>query len=596
MSTLQQKSVNKPEDAITVVIGKTFETTILPDGSQKITEVTKYKRLNDGFIYTERKSRQVVEDDQSEATSVQMTPKSIQNTPKTSFMSPQTSTRGGFRFSLGSFKNDTTGLEKNEADKKQDDFPELACPSSLTLTNSSSSDATDVHDTNMVVKCNARSNDKNEDFVEEYFYSNEEPSRQSQTPRQRTNGSGWYATQEQDRDEENSIQFVKDKVKIWSPSNPIRKIRHSDHDKNRFPHIKNFFHQDGNGRDSGDFPRIIELEDEESCETPKVHPPSCRDKLRARKYKIIIAAIVAVLAITSVATVFYRTYNQSEEANTYSFDVNTEPGTTNGKDTNVNDAVDAEDVPPPKTSESDSVKNDQSCVKLKIVLSTDNETGNTEKIKGDQSEWSLTRRENDDSIATIASGGSLGPKEKHIIEDCVEPGVYTFHVSDSGGNGLGEAGTGGYYVIANGLKLGVSSFFFHDEEMTFELPFNGDEFDGDKDTACADDFFLAIKTDDKPEETRWNVVDNESGNTLLRGGPYTLPWAVYTKRACLPNGNYTFNVVDSGGDGICCNYGQGFFVLSSDGETIADSNGKYGDTFSTEFHLGNRTSTDHSSA
>jgi len=595
MSMLQPKSSAKVEDAITVVVGKTFETTILPDGSQKITEVTKYKRLNDGFIYTERKSRQVVEDDQSEATSVQMTPKSIQNTPRRSIISPQTSSRGGFRFSLGSFKNDNAALEKTDADKKQEDFPELACPSSLTLTNSSSSDATDVHDTNSVVKYNAASNGKTEDFVEEYFYSNEETPRQSQTPRQRTNGSGWYATQEQDRDEENSIQLVIDKVKIWSPRNPIKKIRHSDHEKNGFPHIKKFFHQDGNGRDSGDFPRIIELEDEESYETPKVHPPSCRDKLRARKYKILFAAILAVVAITSVATVFYRTYSQSEEAATYSLDVDTENSTPSGRDSNVSDAADEGGVPP-KTNDGDLVEKDLSCITLKIVLSTDNETGNTEKSNGDKSEWRLTRREDDDSIATIASGGSLGPNEKHIIEDCVAPGVYTFHVSDSGGNGLGEAGRGGYYVIADGLKLGVSSFFFHDEEMTFTLPFDGDEYDGDKETACADDFFLAIKTDDKPAETRWNVVDNESGNAVLRGGPYALPWAVYTKRACLPNGSYTLNVVDSGGDGICCDYGQGFFVVSSDGETIVDSNGKYGDTFSTDFHLGNKTGTDDSAA
>jgi hypothetical protein len=164
--------------------------------------------------------------------------------------------------------------------------------------------------------------------------------------------------------------------------------------------------------------------------------------------------------------------------------------------------------------------------------------------------------------------------------------LFTFHVSDSGGDGLGADGKGGYYIIADDVKLGVSSFFFHDEEMTFSLPFEGDEDDGDNDTACADDFFLVVKTDDAPEETSWTVVDNVSGEKVLEGGNYKLPWAVYTKRACLADGEYTLNIKDEGKDGMCCSKGQGFYMLYNDGQPIVNSDGEFGSGQSTVFVLG----------
>lgn len=43
---------------------------------------------------------------------------------------------------------------------------------------------------------------------------------------------------------------------------------------------------------------------------------------------------------------------------------------------------------------------------------------------------------------------------------------------------------------------------------------------------------------------------------------------------------------DYGGDGVCSNDGQRFFVLSKDGETIVRSGGEFGKEKSTIFLLG----------
>ena len=573
LSPFRSTPKSKCEDAISVVIGKTFGSTTLPDGSQQITEVTKYKRLNDGYIYTESKVRQVVSDENSEGEKNELC-----------------------------FPSPTKSLDKSHDISKQDPYPSLECPSSLTLTNSSCSFESHDIDIMQVVTEDHDGDLRGEELVEEYLYDNEEDLQQPLSPKE--NGKGWCPNLEED--EENSLQLIKEKINMWSPRRKIKKMLHSHHNTNGFA----LEHQGENGDDSkGSWNFSL----------------TCKQRLRTKKTKLLLVAIVVVVAATLAAAIALK---PSEKPDTFSAedtsigtevgtDLETHLGADQSKDGETNNVVtkpstDAEtnvdtepitdtetnvDTDPSTDAETNEgtkpktdADNENACIHLKIVLSTDESTGGDGNADGDENEWELTRKEKD-SVVTIASGGPLGPNQSHTFQHCVKPGLYTFHVADSGGNGLGADGRNGYYILANGIKLGVSSFFFHDEEMTFSLPFDGDEADGDNDTACADDFFLAVKTDNRPNETKWNVVDNDTGDTVLEGGPYSLPRAVYTKRACLKNGNYTLNMHDDGGDGICCDYGKGFFVLYSDGKTIIDSDGKYGGFHSTIFLLGNNTAT-----
>ena len=65
--------------------------------------------------------------------------------------------------------------------------------------------------------------------------------------------------------------------------------------------------------------------------------------------------------------------------------------------------------------------------------------------------------------------------------------------------------------------------------MSFQLPLNNaHDSDEEEGTVCSDDFFLAIQTDDNPNETTWNIIDDDSGKEVLAGGPYSLPLAMYT--------------------------------------------------------------------
>ena len=79
-------------------------------------------------------------------------------------------------------------------------------------------------------------------------------------------------------------------------------------------------------------------------------------------------------------------------------------------------------------------------------------------------------------------------------------------------------------------------------------------------------------------ETSWEMMD-QNQNTIAAGGPYrdNQEGRKITKEFCLEDGCYTMYVDDLYGDGICCDYGQGYFKLKDDrGIVIAESDGYFG--------------------
>jgi hypothetical protein len=74
---------------------------------------------------------------------------------------------------------------------------------------------------------------------------------------------------------------------------------------------------------------------------------------------------------------------------------------------------------------------------------------------------------------------------------------------------------------------------------------------------------LYFRTDQKPAETTWELKD-ETGNVLYSGGPYPQPETFYKDTFYFSiNGCYRFIVHDTGGDGMCCEYGMGIYFLKT---------------------------------
>ncbi|KAA3630285.1 MAG: hypothetical protein DWQ02_18175, partial [Bacteroidetes bacterium] len=96
---------------------------------------------------------------------------------------------------------------------------------------------------------------------------------------------------------------------------------------------------------------------------------------------------------------------------------------------------------------------------------------------------------------------------------------------------------------------------------------------------------LTINLDNYPEETSW-IIRNSGGTTVASGGTYgSQPdGSTVVEVACLVDGCYDFIIYDSYGDGICCGYGNGSYILTddSDGSTLA-SGGNFGSSETTNF-------------
>lgn len=103
--------------------------------------------------------------------------------------------------------------------------------------------------------------------------------------------------------------------------------------------------------------------------------------------------------------------------------------------------------------------------------------------------------------------------------------------------------------------------------------------------ACPDCETLTLEVilDIYPQETTWQIVD-ENFTNLASGGNYSGQASdTITYSICLIEACYTFTISDSAGDGICCNFGLGSYsLLNESGDQIANG-GNFQNTESTQF-------------
>ena len=98
-----------------------------------------------------------------------------------------------------------------------------------------------------------------------------------------------------------------------------------------------------------------------------------------------------------------------------------------------------------------------------------------------------------------------------------------------------------------------------------------------------------MKTDDYPGETTWKI--KKDGQVVASGGPYNNGATDYMESFCLEDGSYTFTLLDSAEDGICCGYGEGDYSLIVEGQTIVDGQGEFGRSEVTAFTIGGEAPT-----
>ncbi len=104
-------------------------------------------------------------------------------------------------------------------------------------------------------------------------------------------------------------------------------------------------------------------------------------------------------------------------------------------------------------------------------------------------------------------------------------------------------------------------------------------------TVCYDgNVTLTLTTDNYASETSWTLRDS-GGNTVASGSGYANN-TTYTENFSLADGDYTFTINDSYGDGICCSWGSGSYSLDSGADNIV-AGGAFGSSESTSFCIAN---------
>ncbi len=94
---------------------------------------------------------------------------------------------------------------------------------------------------------------------------------------------------------------------------------------------------------------------------------------------------------------------------------------------------------------------------------------------------------------------------------------------------------------------------------------------------------LALKLDDNPGETTWELKDS-GGTVLYSGGPYTTAGQYVIEYFELgENGCYSFSIYDTGGDGLT---GTGIYKLAYEGSTIFAQGNDFGYMSGAEFKIG----------
>lgn len=106
------------------------------------------------------------------------------------------------------------------------------------------------------------------------------------------------------------------------------------------------------------------------------------------------------------------------------------------------------------------------------------------------------------------------------------------------------------------------------------------------------DLKIYIIQDQFGEQITWDIINSE-GETIASGGPYQHLIGSGSTQVNLANVNgipanecYLFRIYDSNGNGICCNYGQGYYYIKdAAGNRIIEGEGDFGEMAAHPFFI-----------
>ena len=87
---------------------------------------------------------------------------------------------------------------------------------------------------------------------------------------------------------------------------------------------------------------------------------------------------------------------------------------------------------------------------------------------------------------------------------------------------------------------------------------------------------IRVTTDAFPKETEWILKDKCGLGIRIPMTASTQQGNFSTPEICLPISEYEFTIMDSTGDGFCCDFGDGWYDIRVNGITVHSSSGTFG--------------------
>jgi len=101
----------------------------------------------------------------------------------------------------------------------------------------------------------------------------------------------------------------------------------------------------------------------------------------------------------------------------------------------------------------------------------------------------------------------------------------------------------------------------------------------------ANNLTINLSTDNFPGETSYIVTDQSTDEVVFTADDFMEPGELFAETLCLEDGCYTFTILDSYGDGLCCGFGEGSYEVADDNGSIITSGAEFGASESIDFCL-----------
>ena len=181
----------------------------------------------------------------------------------------------------------------------------------------------------------------------------------------------------------------------------------------------------------------------------------------------------------------------------------------------------------------------------------------------------MTWQINDGDIQTINFNGTLSQNQTQTFTlDPIDltDGSYIFNASLISVNGVIDQNT-------------------QNNEAATSFDIGGNEY-------ITQQITLELLTDDYAEETSWEF--REIGGAVLDSGSYNQSddnTTFIETFGVVQDNCYEFEIIDSFGDGICCEFGEGFYTLTTDSADVIIDGGEFSSSEITEISIGEELST-----